>query len=206
MIKKIRYKILRIGRYLKGYILNLRFPTIHRSIVIRSPLFFTNKQYFYIGKNVYIGPHARLEAVTSYAGEVFSPEIIIQDGTKIQQNFHLTCAKKIFIGKDCAITHNVTITDIDHFYEVSNNDFTPPIANKLLIKELTIGERCMIFPNSVILGGTQLGDNCVVAANSVVRGVFPEYSLIGGSPARILKQLNPLTGKWEKYNNDSMKK
>lgn len=56
----------------------------------------------------------------------------------------------------------------------------------------------MIFPNSVVLGGTKIGNNCIIAANSVVRGVFPDNSVLAGSPAKIVKRYNPITKKWEK--------
>ena len=35
---------------------------------------------------------------------------------------------------------------------------------------------------------------CTVASNSFVRGEFPDYCVIGGSPARILKHLKPPSG------------
>lgn len=81
--------------------------------------------------------------------------------------------RKIKIGKYCAITHNVTITNIDHTYEYNPSLSRAPINNPLQVSDISIGSMCMIFPNSVILGGTYIGDNSVVAANSVVRGIFP---------------------------------
>ena len=50
--------------------------------------------------------------------------------------------------------------------------------------------------NSVILPGTILGKHCVVGANSVVSGVFDDYSVIVGSPARVVKKYNKETREW----------
>jgi acetyltransferase-like isoleucine patch superfamily enzyme len=36
--------------------------------------------------------------------------------------------------------------------------------------------------------GVALGDHCIVGANSTVTHSFPAYSMVGGSPARLLKQ------------------
>lgn len=172
-----------------------KYPLCDSSAIVNRPLRFSPKGVI-LGKDVYIYKNARISCIFEYAGESFNPCLEIQEGSTIQQNAHITCAQSIKIGKNCAITHNVTITDIDHTYEYSMP--TPPRYNKLKVNSLNIGDNCMIFPNAVILGGTEIGNNCVIAANSVVRGVFPNNCLIGGIPARIIKRLNPETGKWEK--------
>lgn len=46
-----------------------------------------------------------------------------------------------------------------------------------------IGAHCVIMPN------VTLGKFCVVAANSFVNQSFPDYSVIGGSPARLIRTL-----------------
>ena len=50
-----------------------------------------------------------------------------------------------------------------------------------------IGENCWIGAKVTILDGTVIGNGCVVAAGAVVKGNFPDNSVIGGVPARILK-------------------
>lgn len=50
-----------------------------------------------------------------------------------------------------------------------------------------IGNNCWIGAKATILDDTIIGDGCVVAAGAVVRGDFPDNSVIGGVPARILK-------------------
>lgn len=40
-----------------------------------------------------------------------------------------------------------------------------------------------------ILDGTVIGDNCIVAAGAVVSGVFPDNVIIGGIPAKIIKNI-----------------
>lgn len=104
---------------------HIKYPLCHSSAVVNSPLKF-NPQGIALGKNVYIYKHARISCVFNYAGENFSPHLEIGEGTTIQQNVHITCAGLISIGKYCAITHNVTITDIDHSYEYSLPRITPP--------------------------------------------------------------------------------
>lgn len=50
-----------------------------------------------------------------------------------------------------------------------------------------IGENSWIGAKVTILDGTVIGNGCVVAAGAVVKGHFPDNSVIGGVPARILK-------------------
>ena len=178
-----------------------KYPKCHPSSVIMEPIKF-NPAHITIEENVYIFKHGRISCVTEYAGEKFSPNLIIGAHTSIQQNAHITCAGEIYIGKWCAITHNVTITDIDHSYEYPPTYQCPPISSRINVNNVKIGDNCMIFPNAVILGGTELGERCVVAANAVVRGIYPSYSLIGGIPAKVIKRYNPLSGKWEKTYPD----
>ena len=41
---------------------------------------------------------------------------------------------------------------------------------------------------SYFLDGSKIGNNCVIAAGAVVNGEFPDNTVIGGVPAKILKQ------------------
>ena len=38
--------------------------------------------------------------------------------------------------------------------------------------------------------GVELGDFCIVAAGSYVRDSFPSYTIIGGTPAKIIRQMS----------------
>ena len=54
--------------------------------------------------------------------------------------------------------------------------------------QITIGKRVWMGSNVSILKGVTVGDGCVVAAGSVLTGSCPANCLIGGNPARVLKQ------------------
>jgi len=56
-------------------------------------------------------------------------------------------------------------------------------------EEVVIGYGSWIGVNSIIFPGVKLGKCCVVAAGSVVRKSFPDYSVVAGVPAQVVKKL-----------------
>lgn len=47
------------------------------------------------------------------------------------------------------------------------------------------------------MGNVTIGVGCVIGANSVVTSDIPDYSVAAGVPAKVLKQYNKKTKKWE---------
>jgi acetyltransferase-like isoleucine patch superfamily enzyme len=110
----------------------------------------------------------------------------------------LTCANKIEIGINTAIAANVTITDITHPY--ANIDHAPD-KQILEVGFVKIGEDCKIYNNVVILPNTILGKHTVVGANSVVFGrQYPDFCVLVGTPAKIIKRYNFEKNIWQKTN------
>ncbi len=174
----------------------LRFKRYGWKTIIMSPkLQIHGKKYISLGSRVFIHKNARIEAVTQYGNKRYKPSIIIDDNVSIQQNFHCTCANSIKIGEGTSITANVGIFDIIHPYDdISKN----PRETDIQYKSIQIGENCLIGMNSVLLPGTKLGNHCIVGANSTVSGIFPDYTVIVGSPAKIVKYYSSKENKWLK--------
>jgi acetyltransferase-like isoleucine patch superfamily enzyme len=59
-----------------------------------------------------------------------------------------------------------------------------------------IGAYGFIGPHSTIEAGARLGQACLVQAHSRVRGVFPDFSVIGGQPARVLGDVRDADRRW----------
>lgn len=184
------FKILWI---IRGLIYSPFFGKFGFPSYIGSPIFIGNFKRIYIGKKVRIFPGVRMEVVSDTASIVF------EDDISIGQNLHIISGGNLVIKTKTTISANVLITNIDHAYQEINQHI---LQQPHIIKDTLIGENCFIGYGSVIQAGTVLGKQCIVGANAVVRGVFPDYSVIVGSPAKIVKRYNPQNKIWEKPSFD----
>lgn len=137
-----------------------------------------------LGDDVAIGRNAWFDISTYVEGA----KIIIGDGTQIGRNATFSSCKKISIGKKCLFSYGVSV--IDHDHDLSNVDLSPMESKISEGREIIIEDHCFIGAHSFILKGVRLGRHCVVGANSVVTKSFPRYSVIAGSPARLIKKLS----------------
>jgi len=47
------------------------------------------------------------------------------------------------------------------------------------------------------LPGVSIGKNCIIGAHSLVNHSFPDFCMISGIPAKLIKKFNPASGEWE---------
>lgn len=98
---------------------------------------------------------------------------------------HYGCAGGIEIGDNTIVGIYVTMHSENH------NFADPDIPIRLQgvnHKGIQIGKNCWIGAKATILDGSVIGNGCIVAAGAVVTGQFPDNCIIGGVPAKIIKQ------------------
>ena len=101
---------------------------------------------------------------------------------------HITCANRVVIGDNCLTGKWVTITDNSHGETDYESLRLPPGKRPITSKgDVVIGNNVWIGDKATVLPGVTIGDGAVIAANAVVTKDVPEYSVVGGNPARILK-------------------
>lgn len=138
-------------------------------------LYFGHHSAVTLGKSISIGPGVNIIVKDN-------AKLKIGDRTYFTSDMHLEAVNSIEIGSDCAISWGVTIIDDDH------HQILPKKTGGQNFKNVKIGDHVWIGCNVSILKGTQIGNNCVIAAGSIVKGVFPDNALIGGNPAKVIKE------------------
>jgi acetyltransferase-like isoleucine patch superfamily enzyme len=175
--------------FLNSFFLRLAFKRIGLFSYIGKTVFIYGGKGVLIGNKVRIFPGLRIETHNN-------GKIVIEDDISIQQNFHITSSHEtLIIGSHTTILGNVFITNIDHDYKQIGKHI---LKQPYIVKKTGIGENCFIGYGAAIQAGTILGKQCIVGANSVVRGNYPDYCVIVGAPARVVKRYNADSGIWEK--------
>ena len=62
--------------------------------------------------------------------------------------------------------------------------------NVNILGKITIGDNVFVGKNTIFMPGVSIGDNTIVAAGSVVTKSFPPNSVIGGVPAKKIKDID----------------
>lgn len=134
--------------------------------------------------NIELGENVKVAKRCSLYG---SPEHILSIGanTYIGMNTIINgYAQQITIGKNVSIAQNVNImSGSGPNNEILKRVF-PSKRESIIIEDL-----CWIGASVIIMPGVHLGKAVIVAANSFVNQSFDEYSMIGGSPARLIRKL-----------------
>lgn len=110
--------------------------------------------------------------------------IIIHDNVGINSGAYLGGQGGITIGRNVIIGPGVNIFSENHVFEDVNQLIKKQGESRM---EVHIQEDCWIGSGSTILAGVTIGKGSVVAAGAVVNKSFPEFSVIGGVPAKLIK-------------------
>jgi acetyltransferase-like isoleucine patch superfamily enzyme len=126
-------------------------------------------------------------------GHDLGPDSVLRIGNRcvIGRGSHIVAHRSIQIDDDVFTGPYVYITDQNHSYA----DVEVPVGRQWPVNSsVRIGSGTWLGTGAVILPGAAIGRNVVVAAGAVVRGTVPDYAVVGGVPARLLKEYVAGTG------------
>ena len=96
---------------------------------------------------------------------------------------------KIFIGENTNIQDGTVVHTNRGIVVVIGKNVT--VGHMAMLHGCTIGDNCLIGMAAVLLNRSVIGENSIVAAHTLVPEgkVFPERSLIMGTPGKVVRQL-----------------
>jgi acetyltransferase-like isoleucine patch superfamily enzyme len=101
----------------------------------------------------------------------------------------------VSIGSKVIMAQHIVLSGLNHSYE----DIQQPIRDQpVTMRPIVIEDECWIGANVTITAGVTVGRHSVVAGGSVVTRDVPAYTVVGGNPARVLKQYDRKLGQWVK--------
>lgn len=120
------------------------------------------------------------------SGTNISKDSSIGNYTYIGYNCNIT---KSVIGRYCSIANNVTIGAGEHIINnISTSSLFYENPYEILTKnDCEIGNDVWIGVDSIIRRGVKIGNGAVVGANSFVNSDVPDYAIVVGNPAKIIK-------------------
>jgi acetyltransferase-like isoleucine patch superfamily enzyme len=101
----------------------------------------------------------------------------------------------VAIGNQVIIAQHVVISGLNHSYEAID---LPIRLQPVTARAIVIEDECWIGANAVITAGVRISKHAIVAGGSVVTKDVPAYTVVAGSPARIIKRYNQERQVWEK--------
>jgi acetyltransferase-like isoleucine patch superfamily enzyme len=188
--------------FIRGLFWSVRFSSSIPPLFVGSGVRIAYSKKMRVGKSVSIGSNVRIMALSEGG-------ISLGDRTTVRENTWIQCSSgpsqigvsltigtgtyigpsaiigvggPISIGNDCQIGASFIVIAENHALGSDG-----PSAVHVERQGVKIGNKCWIGHRVTILDGVALGDGCTVGAGSVVTRCFPDGSVIGGVPARVLR-------------------
>lgn len=174
-----------------------KLNSLGERVMIHYPIRIEHGEFISIGDGASIYNNSMFQAVQIENNP--PPSILIGRNIRIWSNVQISATQKMTIGNDVVLSANSFITDSAHPYEDISH---APRYNKLkLLSEVEIGDDTWIGRNAIV-SGCKIGKHCVIGANAFVTKDVPDYCVVVGCPARIVKRFNSNTAQWEKTDKD----
>lgn len=151
-------------------------------MIHRIKLFFANRRFKKLITNVKLGEFCEISLNSKL---IFPERMVVGDYVYLGPGASINAMGGVEIGTGSIIGPNVLILTANHNF---NSEQYIPYDETHKLKRVTIGLGVWIGANVILTPGTSLGKGVVVGAGAVVSGTIPDYSIIVGNPAKIIKE------------------
>ena len=135
-----------------------------------------------LGNGLSLGEYCEISC-TSHLSRI-GQGISIGQGTGVGAYGFFGASGGITIGENVIMGQYVTFHAQEHNFEERGHLIKDQGVTE---KGITVGDNCWIGAKATILDGTTIGRHSVIAAGSVVKGTFPDYAVIAGIPAKVIR-------------------
>lgn len=197
------------SQLLRGYMLKATLNKSVGTIFLGRGCKIKHRHLITVGKTLTLGDHVEINALSN-EGVIIGNNVSIQKNTIIEctgvirdigeglvignntgiaQNAFIQVRGKVVIGNDVIFGPNVSIFSETHIFD--NPDLPVRVQGETR-KGVIIEDGAWLGTRAVILDGVTVGRNSIVAAGAIVTENVPPGAIVGGVPARILKQRAPM--------------
>jgi maltose O-acetyltransferase len=110
-------------------------------------------------------------------------ELVLGERVYINDGARFECTREIRVGDRATIGFGVVVMD-NNFHGVHDRDLRPPGRPVVIENDVWIGAGAILLP------GVRIGEGAIVGAGAVVSRDVPPFTLVAGSPARIVRSLD----------------
>jgi acetyltransferase-like isoleucine patch superfamily enzyme len=130
-------------------------------------------------------------------GQTIDPSTTVLAPFSTNFGKHTTIGKNVFINHGCSFLDLGGITIEDNVLigpqvklVTENHPVDPSNRKSLDLKSIHIGKNVWLGAGAIILPGVTVGENSIVAAGAVVTKDVPSNTIVGGVPAKVIKQID----------------
>ncbi|RUS65116.1 antibiotic acetyltransferase [Pseudorhodobacter sp. E13] len=137
--------------------------------------------------NITVGAH-------TYANDFDPPE---DWAARLAPYTYAGAPEHLRIGKFCQIAHGVRFITASANHPMGLSTYPFPVFDPSKLElykdsfnglpDTVIGHDCWIGHGAIVLPGARLGHGVIVGAGAVVGGTIPDYAIVAGNPARVLR-------------------
>lgn len=196
LITRIRAELCNSPYRIRGWIYARFFKSAGRNVRIGRGVLIRGFRQIVCGNNLFIDREADFHCRVGGL-------IQIGNHVGIGRNNVFFCKKKISIEDEVLFGPYVQVYDSDHGYR----DLEVPINAQPFFSKgegIFIGAETWIEAGVVILSGSRIGKHCVIGSNSVVNSHIPDYSVVVGNPAVVVKYYDFKRKEWVKKDHTTI--
>ena len=116
----------------------------------------------------------------------------VRIGRRVKVSSHTFICEGVTIEDEAFIGHGVVFIN-DKYPRSTNPDGSLQVESDWTILPTIVERRASIGSNATIMAGVSIGEGAIVGAGSVVTRDVPAFTIVAGSPAKVLRRIEPVS-------------